>query len=1015
MNATSSRSHACLILSLQKRSNTITIDEEGGTFEKMTRSHLFLVDLAGSERLKKTGASGVRKEEAKYINLSLTTLGIVVHSLEANSAHVPFRDSKLTRLLQDSLAGNGKTRIIVTIGPDAANMQETISTLNFGQRAMKVKTVARVNESIDYKLLSTQLQVQIDDYDNRCRQLEEKLMESKTECNKLQTKVKETVNQLVEMKQLERENHINTIGDQDQLKKEYDTQVQVIKEESKRENEKLRQTFNTEIQKRETLIDEIDSELADKEEELDELEKRVETQTIQLDQQRIRLETLQEQLNEKKREIEIVIERLHENESILQTKEEKYKLDISQLEVELLSVQQSKEDQQQIHVLKTEGLMKELQECKKLLAASNARVDELSETLTHKDEEIATNMDRIWQLEHAVSEQKLIIEELESGYQSPEPPPSPLPPLSPDDHATDSPPPPPPPDSPESPSEEKQLSIIVPTPLRSNEKPPKLPMHSRTVSIDQDNSFVPVTKSEPQPSTLPHVRRMRTNSLIPSSIPPDLESQIITTGVRDTLTTEQMLQKWDNNEPLDTLQLSQMIKSLRTKNDQQHAHVTELENQIKNNDIHKRIQKIVEQYETKAPFMSSSDRYQLVEQDCDQFVQIVKQQVDQQRTRKKHVHFDDSTVERVNQLLENVLNIPHMEVNSAIQKFTQTIIEKNNHLRENADTEDILSQILDMIGQEDTSEEASTGVLEYTDKALASMDVSILSLSLYDRNEENTSQTSELLNKLEHYLINREQHIVTRAHWLAIASKLLGDLVQKQESLEKKSRTHEQQISHHVQTLRTVLESAHQNRDESVVLRKSLFDCAEELAETSKNSKYAQLQYEIEVEEIKRRDRAARVIQKYFRSIQRRVQLRESASLATKLAKENKKHKRKLEQYQQLIDQTSAGTGVMLMRRTMDEIEHVFAIFSTFFLYDENDLDLKRKTMDSPKLWISTDADIGSDRTNTPPSPSNSSFSNLKTYKRHSTSSPEITRGLSFNLLNSPNRFSLRMSPNKQN
>jgi hypothetical protein len=206
MNATSSRSHACLILSLEARSKTVVVDEEGSTFQKMTRANLFLVDLAGSERLKKTQASGIRKDEAKYINLSLSTLGIVIHSLEANHSHVPFRDSKLTRLLQDSLAGNGKTRIIVTIGPAASNVQETVSTLSFGQRAMKVKTSARVNETIDFKLLSAQLQQQLDDYDNRCRQLEEKMVESKAEGERLEKIAREASNELGHLrKELERE------------------------------------------------------------------------------------------------------------------------------------------------------------------------------------------------------------------------------------------------------------------------------------------------------------------------------------------------------------------------------------------------------------------------------------------------------------------------------------------------------------------------------------------------------------------------------------------------------------------------------------------------------------------------------------------------------------------------------------------------------------------------------------------------------------------------------------------
>jgi len=89
--------------------------------------------------VKKSRATGDRLDEAKSINLSLTALGKCIHALTDNKVtFVPFRDSKLTRLLQDSLGGNCKTSLIVTIGPSLRNLEETISSLNFGQRAMKV-------------------------------------------------------------------------------------------------------------------------------------------------------------------------------------------------------------------------------------------------------------------------------------------------------------------------------------------------------------------------------------------------------------------------------------------------------------------------------------------------------------------------------------------------------------------------------------------------------------------------------------------------------------------------------------------------------------------------------------------------------------------------------------------------------------------------------------------------------------------------------------------------------------
>lgn len=105
----------------------------------MLCSMLYLVDLAGSERVKKSRSTGERFNEAKSINSSLSALGKCIHALtDTKVQFVPFRDSKLTRLLQDSLGGNCKTALIVTIGPSVKHIDETISSLSFGSRAMKV-------------------------------------------------------------------------------------------------------------------------------------------------------------------------------------------------------------------------------------------------------------------------------------------------------------------------------------------------------------------------------------------------------------------------------------------------------------------------------------------------------------------------------------------------------------------------------------------------------------------------------------------------------------------------------------------------------------------------------------------------------------------------------------------------------------------------------------------------------------------------------------------------------------
>ncbi|KAI4904498.1 hypothetical protein NFI96_025300 [Prochilodus magdalenae] len=141
MNEHSSRSHAIF---------TITV--ECGQPGPDGRSHirvgkLNLVDLAGSERQTKTGVKGERLKEAAKINLSLSALGNVISALaDGRSSHIPYRDSKLTRLLRDSLGGNAKTIMVATLGPASCCYEETLTTLRYASRAKNIKNVPRVNE-----------------------------------------------------------------------------------------------------------------------------------------------------------------------------------------------------------------------------------------------------------------------------------------------------------------------------------------------------------------------------------------------------------------------------------------------------------------------------------------------------------------------------------------------------------------------------------------------------------------------------------------------------------------------------------------------------------------------------------------------------------------------------------------------------------------------------------------------------------------------------------------------------
>jgi len=124
---------------------------------------LILVDLAGSEKVKKTASEGVRLTEANSINGSLLVLGRVVNALiDGKQTHVPYRESKLTRLLQYPLSGMGKTSIVVTCSPSMYNRDETLAAVYFGQRAMKLKVNAKVHEKVDWKALALKLQAMLE-------------------------------------------------------------------------------------------------------------------------------------------------------------------------------------------------------------------------------------------------------------------------------------------------------------------------------------------------------------------------------------------------------------------------------------------------------------------------------------------------------------------------------------------------------------------------------------------------------------------------------------------------------------------------------------------------------------------------------------------------------------------------------------------------------------------------------------------------------------------------------------
>ncbi|KAG8072364.1 hypothetical protein GUJ93_ZPchr0006g42569 [Zizania palustris] len=150
MNSQSSRSHAIFTISLEQKKVFSASDKLACNDYNILSSKFHLVDLAGSERAKRTGADGLRLKEGIHINRGLLALGNVISALgdekkRKEGAFVPYRDSKLTRLLQDSLGGNSRTVMIACISPADSNAEETINTLKYANRARNIQNKAVIN------------------------------------------------------------------------------------------------------------------------------------------------------------------------------------------------------------------------------------------------------------------------------------------------------------------------------------------------------------------------------------------------------------------------------------------------------------------------------------------------------------------------------------------------------------------------------------------------------------------------------------------------------------------------------------------------------------------------------------------------------------------------------------------------------------------------------------------------------------------------------------------------------
>nr|GMD83913.1 kinesin-like protein KIN-7C, mitochondrial [Ipomoea batatas] len=171
-NLLSSRSHTIFTLTIESSPR----GENQG--EEVTLSQLHLIDLAGSES-SKTETTGLRRKEGSYINKSLLTLGTVISKLtDGKATHIPYRDSKLTRLLQSSLSGHGRVSLICTVTPASSNTEETHNTLKFAHRSKHVEIKASQNKILDEKSLIKKYQKEISNLKQELEQLKRGMMEN---------------------------------------------------------------------------------------------------------------------------------------------------------------------------------------------------------------------------------------------------------------------------------------------------------------------------------------------------------------------------------------------------------------------------------------------------------------------------------------------------------------------------------------------------------------------------------------------------------------------------------------------------------------------------------------------------------------------------------------------------------------------------------------------------------------------------------------------------------------------
>ena len=252
MNDKSSRSHLIFTLTITKRTMLndidININAKSDNFVNSRTSRLHLVDLAGSERQKKSKASGDRLKEAQHINKSLSTLSLVISKIIKNEKHIPFRDSPLTRILENSLGGDSLTHVIANISPSFSDYSETLSTLQFVDRVKQIKNTAKI-VAMEHDSLDT-LKAENSKFVNMIQEWKAKYEVSQREKNELNQK-NNKLNELLKAKD-DQNNQLN-----DMLKQKEDM-IKALQKEITREkstNIQLNSELNIQQQKMQQLKD----------------------------------------------------------------------------------------------------------------------------------------------------------------------------------------------------------------------------------------------------------------------------------------------------------------------------------------------------------------------------------------------------------------------------------------------------------------------------------------------------------------------------------------------------------------------------------------------------------------------------------------------------------------------------------------------------------------------------------------------------------------------------------------